>query len=551
MLTKYQIHDLIALVRHRFPDWDSFSHPPFVADEIEYKQTAVSQAHDLLNQTTLDDLLAAGDTDTILARLNTLCNQTNLLWQRIPSSSDSAVLRHPSLNAAEFCAQFRNLLYGDQPSPQRLQHFSDYLEAHGLPNGWPFPTYFLFLCHPAEEMFVKPHTAAWLLKFFGYPDTKVERPPTAATYANILAASRVLLNALAPYEAADMIDVQSLVWVCYQESRARVGQLSSEGQIALDVPPPEDDIMPAETETMGETTLHESPASYNAQSPTHPVYTLEDCADDTSLELETLKFWLAALRRKGQAILYGPPGTGKTFLARKLAKHLVSNSNGNVELVQFHPAYSYEEFMQGLRPISQSDGTLRYEMVPGRFLRFCRQASSSGDPYVFIIDEINRANLTAVFGELMYLLEYRDEEVGLAGGNGRLSIPPNVYLIGTMNTADRSIALVDYALRRRFAFLHLTPNFDLLRRYHAQQGTHAVLIGNLITQLARLNQHINDPNYALGPTYFLTPNLADLLPAIWKLEIEPYLEEYFFDQPQQLAPFRWDTLAATILPTKQ
>ncbi|MCB9433652.1 MAG: AAA family ATPase [Ardenticatenaceae bacterium] len=548
MLTKHQIHDLIDLVRRRFPDWDGFAHPPFVDDEVAYKQTAVSQAQELINQPVLDDLLAKSDTDTILARLTTLCNQTNLLWQRIPSTSDSAVLRHPSLNAAEFCAQFRNLLYGDQPSPQRLQYFSDYLEANGLPNGWPFSTYFLFLCHPAEEMFVKPHTAAWLLKFFGYPDTKVERPPTAATYANILAASRVLLNALASYEAADMIDVQSLVWVCYQESRARVGQLSSEGQIALDIPPAEDEIMPANTETTGETILHESPASYTAQSPTHPVYTLEDCADDTSLELETLKFWLAALRRKGQAILYGPPGTGKTFLARKLAKHLVSNSNGNVELVQFHPAYSYEEFIQGLRPLSHSDGTLHYEMVPGRFLRFCRQASSSGEPHVFIIDEINRANLTAVFGELMYLLEYRDEEVGLAGGNGRLSIPSNVTIIGTMNTADRSIALVDYALRRRFAFLRLTPNLDLLRRYHAQLGTSTDLIERLITQLKQLNHHINDPNYAIGPTYFLTPNLANLLPAIWTLEIEPYLEEYFFDQPQQIAPFRWDTLAATLLP---
>lgn len=546
MLTKHQIHDLIALVRRRFPDWDGFAHPPFVADEVEYKQTAVSQAHDLLNQTTLDDLLAKGDTNTILARLTALCNQTNLLWQRVPSTSDTAVLRHSNLNAPEFCAQLRNLLYGDQPSPQRLQYFSDYLETNSLPNGWPFPTYFLFICQPTEEMFVKPETATWLLKFFGYRKTQVQRPPDAATYANILEASRALRQAFALYEAADMVDIQSLVWVCHQESKERVGKLDSEGQVALDVPPAEDEpMLTAESKA---NIVRETPSSYTTQPPTHSVYTLAACAADTHLDEETLAFWLAALRRKGQAILYGPPGTGKTFLARKLAQHLVSNSNGNVELVQFHPAYSYEEFLQGLRPISHSDGTLRYEMMPGRFLRFCRQASSSGEPHVFIIDEINRANLTAVFGELMYLLEYRDEDVGLAGGNGRLSIPANVTIIGTMNTADRSIALVDYALRRRFAFLRLTPNPDLLRRYHAQQGTNTNLVERLITLLGRLNHHINDPNYALGPTYFLTPNLANLLPAIWTLEIEPYLEEYFFDQPQQITPFRWNTIASTLLP---
>src|SRR5690606_11871441 len=129
------------------------------------------------------------------------------------------------------------------------------------------------------------------------------------------------------------------------------------------------------------------------------------------------------------------------------------------------PSYAYEDFMQGIRPQSK-DGRLEYPLVPGRFLDFCERARSRDGRCVLVIDEINRADLSRVFGELMYLLEYRDREVPLSGGQ-RFSIPSNVRIIGTMNTADRSIALVDYALRRRFAFLRLSPNFHVLRRYHA------------------------------------------------------------------------------------
>ena len=157
--------------------------------------------------------------------------------------------------------------------------------------------------------------------------------------------------------------------------------------------------------------------------------------------------------------------SGKTFLAQKLAQHLTQGKNGFWEMVQFHPAYAYEDFVQGIRPFSDDDGVLHYDLVPGRFLQFCQQASQHTGPCVLIIDEINRANLAAVFGELMVLLEYRDASIPLASG-GSFHIPANVHLIGTMNTADRSIALVDHALRRRFAFIHLPPSYDVLRHYH-------------------------------------------------------------------------------------
>ena len=174
--------------------------------------------------------------------------------------------------------------------------------------------------------------------------------------------------------------------------------------------------------------------------------------------------WVRAIERKGQAIIYGPPGTGKTFIAEKLALHLIGGGDGFQEVVQFHPAYAYEDFVQGIRPKARPDGSLDYPVVPGRFLDFCDRSRSCQGRCVLVIDEINRANLSQVFGELMYLLEYRNREVPLASG-GMFQIPENVRLIGTMNTADRSIALVDHALRRRFAFLALYPNYEVLSKF--------------------------------------------------------------------------------------
>lgn len=265
--------------------------------------------------------------------------------------------------------------------------------------------------------------------------------------------------------------------------------------------------------------------------PPQPDYPLAACAKETGFSEAELARWVGAIERKGQAILYGPPGTGKTYVAEHLARHLIGGGNGFMELVQFHPAYAYEDFIQGMRPQARDGGGLDYPLVPGRFLEFCAQAAQRQGRCVLIIDEINRANLARVFGELMYLLEYRDSDIPLAGGK-RFSIPKNVRIIGTMNTADRSIALVDHALRRRFAFLKLSPNYEVLRRYHQQKNTNFP-VEALIGKLQELNKYIGDFNYQVGITFFLREDLAETLPDIWQMEIEPYLEEYFFDQPGQ------------------
>ena len=547
MLPNWQVQELIQLIRQRYPDWEDFAHPDFTADEIAYKQATIAKAQEWLSQDALDQLLAEAAYDTFIERLNKLAQDNNLLWRTVPSSGDTAVLHHSNLDAATFCTQLRNLLHGDRPTPQRLQTFSNYLIANELPNKWPFPTYFLFLCHPQKELLVKPRTAGWFLKF-SQPDDETDstasqtslpitQEPSGSSYELLLQQANLLYESLDEYGVRDMVDVQSFIWVCEQMSKQQTGRLNRRGQVELDVPPSKSS--PIHYAPVLETAvLHES--NQIAEIP----YTLAQCANDTGLPANDLSRWLRAIERKGQAILYGPPGTGKTFLAQKLAQHLTQGQDGFWEMVQFHPAYAYEDFVQGIRPFTDEEGTLHYDLIPGRFLDFCRRASQHAGTCVLVIDEINRANLAAVFGELMLLLEYRNASIPLASG-GSFQIPANVRLVGTMNTADRSIALVDHALRRRFAFIHLSPNYDVLRHFHTDTGYDPE---PLIKLLRRLNRQIADPHYSVGITFFLEPNLASQLPDIWQLEIEPYLEEYFFDQPDQIEAFRWARVEKQLTP---
>ncbi len=547
MLPNWQVQELIQLIRQRYPDWEDFAHPDFMADEISYKQATITKAQNWLSQTALDQLLADGAYDTFLDRLNKLAQDNNLLWRSVPSSGDTAVLTHPDLDKPTFCTQLRNLLYGDRPTPDRLQTFSDYLSANALPNKWPFATYFLFICHPQKELLVKPRTTRWFLKFIQpdddsnppVPQTKlfITVEPSGSSYTLILQQANSLYESLAEYGVRDMVDVQSLIWVCEQISKHQTGRLDERGQIELDVPPSLASS-PIRYAPVGPTAVFHEPTAADYHQP----YSLNQCAHETGLPEAVLSRWLRAIERKGQAILYGPPGTGKTFLAQKLAQHLTQGQGGFWEMVQFHPAYAYEDFVQGIRPFTDDHGTLHYSLIPGRFLDFCQRASQHEGICVLVIDEINRANLAAVFGELMMLLEYRDAAIPLASG-GSFHIPANVRLLGTMNTADRSIALVDHALRRRFAFIHLPPNYDVLRQFHARSAYDAE---PLIRLLQRLNRQIADPHYFVGITFFLEPNLAEQLPDIWQLEIEPYLEEYFFDQPDQIEAFRWAKIASQL-----
>ncbi|MCF3608007.1 AAA family ATPase [Planktothrix agardhii 1033] len=269
-----------------------------------------------------------------------------------------------------------------------------------------------------------------------------------------------------------------------------------------------------------------------------PEYTLDQCSEETGIDQTELLRWVNNINRKGQIILQGPPGTGKTFIAKQLAEHLTRGKDGFSEIIQFHPSYSYEDFIQGIRPRTEN-GQLTYDLVPGRFLEFCKKAEAYDDICVLIIDEINRANLSNVFGELMYLLEYRDQEIYLVGSHEPFKIPGNVRIIGTMNTADRSIALVDHALRRRFAFIKIAPNYNILKRYHEDDQIN-FSIYQLIQVLQDINKMIDDPNYEIGISFFMIWNIEDNIQDIWEMEIEPYLEEYFYNALDKIEQFRWN-----------
>ncbi|MFK0249511.1 DUF4357 domain-containing protein [Amycolatopsis azurea] len=249
--------------------------------------------------------------------------------------------------------------------------------------------------------------------------------------------------------------------------------------------------------------------------------------------------WLRELRNllwdDRQLVLYGPPGTGKTYLALKLAEFLGGGPE-QVKLVQFHPAYSYEDFFEGFRP--QEDPKtheVAFRITDGPLREIADLASREGNrhiPHFLVIDEINRANLAKVFGELYFLLEYRNKSVRLTYSGKDFALPTNLFVIGTMNTADRSIALVDTAMRRRFSFVELSPRTEpttgLLRRWLAREGRNS----EPADLLDALNARITDPDFQVGPAYLMKNGVYrdGGLERTWRTKILPLLEEHHYGE---------------------
>ena len=288
--------------------------------------------------------------------------------------------------------------------------------------------------------------------------------------------------------------------------------------------------------------LNESPPPLPPPPP--PVSNLCVLAEALHLPAEFLEEINTLLEDKKQVIFQGPPGTGKTYVAQALVRHLAGEEE-QVTLVQFHPSYAYEDFVQGYRPKTADGGQVAFELRDGPLRQIAERAEEHRDQkHYLIIDEINRGNISKVFGELYFLLEYRDRKMNLQYSDEPFSLPPNLYIIGTMNTADRSIALVDLALRRRFYFVEFHPNDwpikDLLRNWLNDKAPDMAWVADVVD---RANDKLNDRNAAIGPSYFMKQELDETgVRRIWEHSVLPYIEERLFGGDDVRSNFSLDAL---------
>ncbi|MDD6732477.1 MAG: AAA family ATPase [Bacteroidales bacterium] len=269
-------------------------------------------------------------------------------------------------------------------------------------------------------------------------------------------------------------------------------------------------------------------------------YTKDDFLNEVYMDAEAYDSLVGLLRQKKNVILQGAPGVGKTFTAKRLAYSMLGlKDDDQIEMVQFHQNFSYEDFIMGYKPTEDGGFVLR----SGIFYNFCKKAKSNPDKqYFFIIDEINRGNLSKIFGELLMLIEngYRGKNIKLAYTGEDFTVPENIYIIGMMNTADRSLAMIDYALRRRFSFFEMEPGFstDGFKQY--QESIHDETFDRVIDAIVNLNNIIaNDDSlgsgFCIGHSYFCNQKTVskDWLKNVVNYDIAPMLKEYWFDDPQK------------------
>ena len=273
-----------------------------------------------------------------------------------------------------------------------------------------------------------------------------------------------------------------------------------------------------------------------------------EALSDLFMSVESFDQMLGQLKRKKNVILQGPPGVGKTFVCQTLAHALMDEKDeSRIQMVQFHQSYGYEEFIQGLRPTSGGS----YELREGVFYEFCQKAKSDPRPHVFIIDEINRGNLSKILGELMMLIERdkRDRKYAMPlaysdSEDDPFYVPENVYIVGLMNTADRSLALVDYALRRRFAFVTLKPEFGSpkFKKFLTDRGMEEDLVGKLVGSMIQLNNRIAEDTldlgegFCIGHSYFCSEDNGlgnEWIKEVLEYEIQPLLQEYWMESTEK------------------
>ena len=328
------------------------------------------------------------------------------------------------------------------------------------------------------------------------------------------------------------------------EIRSRLEKEHPDQEVQFHLPPFSDVWRPDPASSQSSATKEDPPPQ-----PEPPPYDAQAALEGLFLDNRQFERILVSIARGKNLILQGPPGVGKTYIARRIAWCLTGSKDPHrIEMVQFHQSYAYEDFVQGWRPNDAGGFTLRN----GVFFAFCARARKQPEArFVFIIDEINRGNLSRIFGELLMLIEADkrgpDHAIPLtySADGERFSVPENVYLLGMMNTADRSLAMVDYALRRRFAFEELRPAYgsEKFREYLIEAGIEHTLVNRIEGNMAAVNTTIREdgdlgPGFEIGHSFFV-PDDADSADDRWydsiiETKIAPLLREYWFDRPQRV-----------------
>lgn len=505
--------------------------PGFDADERDYKFKAVGRVPAAVNALKFDqDWLP----DLKASIQNSNNNLTN--WQVNPVFLGWAT-EHPS----DAAAALRSLWLSDAPAEDRLQAFAaqlrDVVKTPG--NRTSLGSYLLMGTKPTDLPIYKPNPFKRVLALVGRTSstgTERERYEEAIQFCDELiteADARGLT-------LRDRLDAQSVIWTIaksdastpllqtWTDEERRAFLAWRDGATGAAVP--DDDDAPAD-----------DPDPVSATGATD---WLQWAARETHLPVDYLQTLTRLLEDKGQIVLYGPPGTGKTYVAQALAEAICQRDPSRTGLVQFHPSTTYEDFFEGIRPRTDAEGRMHYEVRPGPLARFADMAlANPNKKFVLVIDELNRANLPKVLGELLFLLEYRDKAAfTLYRADEPFTLPKNLWFIATMNTVDRSVAIIDSAMRRRFHFVPFYPDRTPVSEVlPAMCAASEAWVADLVAMVnSELVEDLGSRDHQLGASHFIRcDRTMPGLEQVWTYTIEPLIEDQFYGQDDRVEKYRW------------
>lgn len=523
----------VSLVR-----WSSklMASPQFVEDERSYKLEVANVGSGLLS--------ALANGSSILEPLGVLQTQSGLLDFRAADD----FLQWSRGNETSATAAISGLL--DEPGgtvAERIDAFGEAIKAavKSPGNVVAQASLFLSLTDPSTFPIYRPTPFTSLL---GYLGAKHRKSPLGRRYEDALYACDFLIAEIADGSNSrlkDRLGAQSLIWVLTNATpdKGPVSHWPPEDRDAFMLWRDGPDLSPPEVPGTSDVEVAIANVAVDADD------LFASAARMTHLPVSFLKGMEQRLIAKGQIVSYGPPGTGKTFVARHLAAAMAGSAD-RTALVQFHPSTTYEDFFEGIRPTTVN-GQIEYSVVKGPLALLADRAESDPEHrYVLIIDELNRANVPKVLGELMFLLEYRNTEaLTLYRPKQPFKLPSNLYVIATMNTVDRSVAVLDGALRRRFQFVPFFPDSEPIKSVLASVcSDEESWVAEFLDEVnVRLLDMFGSRDHLLGASYFIgAERTVEGVRDVWLHSIEPTLEDQLFGQPEQMSQFRWAAIAEAL-----